>query len=97
MEFARALAKVFDLPEIVVWRGLGKPLPERLAIEEMSGPEIVEYVRRRYPGELEKILGDVASGADLAAPRTRRKRTRGEQKTNDVTRPGESGRSASLA
>lgn len=41
-DFARALAELFGLSEIEVWRGLGKPLPR----EATSDEEMVAYATR---------------------------------------------------
>lgn len=93
-EVARGLAQEFGLTELEVWRHLGKPHPE-LDIEAMTGPEIVAYVRRVHPGELEAILGEPEPSPDARSASTRGKASRRSRKQQDVTHPDEPGRSAS--
>lgn len=94
-EFARALAAVFGLTELEVWKGLQKPLPRGLNIEAMSGPEIVAYVQRMHPGEIEKLLSEVGRDPEVTPPPPGRKAPRRSERPKDVTHRDEPGQSAS--
>lgn len=56
-DFARALAEVFGLPELTVWRGLGKPLPRELERPRPTYDDpVARDVEERYPGLIAAII-----------------------------------------
>lgn len=55
-DIARGLADVFGMPEVEVWRCLGKPLPREVVSDEAA----IAWARERYPGEIERLTGQPA-------------------------------------
>lgn len=92
-EFARGLAKVFELSELEVWEALRKPLPRDVDISGWSKEEVIAYVERRFPGELERLRRE-REAPTPTQPGSNPEASGDTPET--VTQRGETGRSASL-
>lgn len=91
---ARDIARVLEVPELEVWRGLQLPLPRELTVDGMSADEVISYVRRTFPGELERLTGETGASPEGAGQQARKPTRRGGR-AKEITRPDEPGRSAS--
>jgi hypothetical protein len=85
-DFARALARVFGMTELEVWRGLQKPLPREVEEDAGHRDEVLARVEEKFPGLIDAIM----SGAPL--PQFERYET--DIKDTDTTRTSESEQSA---
>jgi transcriptional regulator with XRE-family HTH domain len=85
-DFARALARVFGMTELEVWRGLQKPLPREVEEDAGHRDEVLARIEKEFPGMIDAIM----SGAPL--PQVRRYEA--DTKDADATRTGESEQSA---
>src|SRR3954470_20558075 len=78
---ARRIARVLDIPEVAVWRGLELPLPA----ETETDDALVAYARERWPNSM-AAANDDGSGPKAGNPGT---------KKPPRPRTGESGATAS--
>jgi transcriptional regulator with XRE-family HTH domain len=102
-DFVTALADLLGMPEIEVWRHLGKPLPREL----MSDEAAIAWVEARYPGLIDRSIreatGQQAPQEPPARPARRASRKGDAERTGDqtgprrITRPDDEGRSARQA
>jgi hypothetical protein len=78
-DVARGLAREFGLPEVQVWRCLGKPLPAEFRTDE----EAIAYVERIMPGFLGRVEHRLAG--ENPGPKERHSGSKGPE----FTRPGD--------
>jgi transcriptional regulator with XRE-family HTH domain len=102
-EVASTLAQVFGMPEVDVWRHLGKPLPREL----MSDEAAIAWVEARYPGLIDQSIRE-ATGQQEPQPGPARPASRPSRKGDTkrggtqtgprrITRPDDEDRSARQA